>query len=78
MSADVIPIGRAVQLLRGPDAEADRQRRIAIRRQAAFRRALSGDYHKADRAMFGPVDKILAEGPGRDPRLGRGRGPSAA
>lgn len=73
MSAEIIPIGRGYQLLRGPDAEASRQRRLKICRVAAFNRAMSiDDYSAADVAMFGPIDAILIAGPGQDPRLGRG------
>jgi putative salt-induced outer membrane protein YdiY len=79
MSADVIDIGSGYRLLRGPERELERQRTIGIRRVSAFRRAIDGTYHKADRAMFGSVDRILTEGPGQDPRLvGRPGGPSAA
>jgi hypothetical protein len=79
MTADVIPIGRGYQLLRGPGVEAQRLDRIKVRRVAAFRRACALEYSKADQAMFGHVDRILIDGPGDDPRLnGRGHGPSTA
>lgn len=83
MTADVIDIGRAYQVLRSPDREVQRQRDLAVRRVAAFNRALScatgqgGTYSPADLAMFGPIDAMLALGPGTDPRL-RASGPSAA
>lgn len=69
MQADVLQFSRGVAMLRSPETEAARMRRIQIKRQGAFTRATRGDYAAADQAMFGPVDKILEEGPGIDPRL---------
>jgi hypothetical protein len=73
--ADIVDLGAATRRLRGPDAETARRRRIAIHRQAAFRRARMNEYSDADLAMFGPIDRILSEGPGADPRLHGGAHP---
>lgn len=80
MTADVLQFDRGSALLRGPEADGARRRRIQVLRMGAYRRAMDGAYGVADRAMFGAADQLLREGPGEDPRLtGRGgRGPSAA
>lgn len=69
LTAEVIPIGRGYQLLRSPEADAMRRRRIQIVRQGAFRRACDGGYTPADVGLFGRAEQLLAEGPGADPRL---------
>lgn len=78
MSADVLSFARGCHVLRSPAAEAARQRRIKIRRVAAYRRAVDLTYTKADFALFGSLERMLIDGPGEDPRLGRPGGPSAA
>jgi hypothetical protein len=76
VSAPVVDFGDLVFLARGEAGEAERQRTIAIRRQAAFRRAVHDagglrplEYSLADQALFGSVRQLLDEGPGEDPRL---------
>lgn len=78
MSAEVLAFGRGVQMLRGLSYEAERRRRIAIVRVGAFRRAQAGEYTKSDRALFGDWEKIMAEGPGADPRLAPAGDPGVA
>jgi hypothetical protein len=76
VTAPVIYFADLVILAKGFEGEADRQRRIAIRRQAAYRRAFHdaaggqpAEYSMADAGMFGPIRQLLTEGPGEDPRL---------
>lgn len=75
----VLSFRRGVEFLRGLPAEAARERRIAIQRQAAYRRAVADDYAKADEGLFGPAEALIRSGPGFDPRLAyTGIGPAAA
>lgn len=71
MTVQIIPIGDAVRLLRGPEAELRRQVMLKLRRRAAYRRAVHGGYNDADVAMFGAFDVLLQAGP--DDRGGPGR-----
>lgn len=77
LTADLLPFDRGCALLRGPEADGNRRRRISVLRMAAFRRAIDGTYGPSDVGLFGAAEQLLAEGPGHDPRL-QGRGPGAA
>lgn len=52
VTADVIPIGRGYQLLRGPEREAERERLVALRLREAFDRACNQHETPADFAMW--------------------------
>lgn len=74
-TADIIPLGAAMRFLRGADAELTRLAWISLRRRAAYRRAVAGEYEDSDVAMFGAADLLLAAGPEEIRPIG---GPSAA
>lgn len=65
--ADVIPIGAAYRLLRGPKREAARQELLQARRVEAFDRAVNNRATDGDLAMFAGQDArrrlMIAYGP---------------
>lgn len=69
VSASVLSFARGVAVLRSPEAEAGRRRRIAVHRVGAFRRAVADDYTLSDLGLHGPAEQLMAAGPGIDPRL---------
>jgi hypothetical protein len=79
MTAELLLFSRGVRILRGAQAEAARRDRLRFVRRRAFNRALHGEYGEADEAMFGPVWKLMHDGPEwPDDRAFSAFGPTAA